>query len=137
MNEVQHDSVEARLRASEERFRLAQMAGGIGIFELDLASNEWEWTPQIAVLFGFDPDTAAPSFADWLRVVFVDDVPKIRAAMETATRTGSYYVEFRVRHADGSVHWLAGKGEVAVDQVGGARPRRGAPYGKSEGKGFL
>src|SRR3984893_17693623 len=134
MNEVQHDSVEARLRASEERFRLAQMAGGIGIFELDLASNEWEWTPQIAVLFGFDPDTAAPSFADWQRVVFTDDVPKIRAAMETASRTGSYYVEFRVRHADGTVHWLAGKGEIAVDQVGGARRLRGAYYEISERK---
>src|SRR5690348_14909818 len=100
MNEVQHDSVEARLSASEERFRLAQMAGGIGTFELDLESYEWEWSPQIAVLFGFDPQTRKPSFADWERAIFIDDVPKARAAIETATRTGNYHVEFRVRHAD-------------------------------------
>jgi len=130
----QHDSVEARLHASEERFRLAQMAGGIGTFELDLASNAWEWTPQIAVLFGFDRHMRKASFADWERAIFSDDVPKVRAAIETAARTGNYYVEFRVRHADGTVHWLAGKGEIAVDKVRGARRLRGAYYEITERK---
>jgi PAS domain S-box-containing protein len=134
MNEVQNDSVEARLRASEERFRLAQMAGGIGTFELDIRSDAWKWTPQIAALFGVDPHTAKSSFTDWERAVFVDDVPKIRAAIETATRTGNYYVEFRVRHADGTIHWLAGKGEVAVDKARGARRLRGAYYEITERK---
>jgi len=134
VNEDQRDSVEARLRASEERFRLAQMAGGIGTFELDLASNEWAWTPQIAVLFGFDPHARKPSFADWERAIFIDDVPKLHAAIATATRTGNYYVEFRVRHADGTVHWLAGKGEIAVDKVRGARRLRGAYFEITERK---
>jgi PAS domain S-box-containing protein len=134
MNERDTDSVDARLRASEDRFRLAQMAGGIGTFELDLISNQWEWTPQIAVLFGFDPETREPSFAAWERAIFVDDVPKVRAAIETAARTGRYYVEFRVRHSDGTVHWLAGKGEVGVDEAGSTRRLRGAYYEISERK---
>jgi PAS domain S-box-containing protein len=134
MNEDRNDSVEARLHASEERFRLAQMAGGIGTFELDLASNELAWTPQIAVLFGIDPHTPKSSFADWERAIFIDDVPKVRAAIETATRTGNYYVEFRVRHSDGTVHWLAGKGEIAVDKVRGGRRLLGACYEITERK---
>ncbi len=33
---------------------------------------------------------------------------------------GAYYVEFRVKHPDGSLHWIAGKGEAAKD--GDGRP---------------
>ena len=111
MNEDERDTkdIEARLRTSEERLRLAEAASGVGTFELDLIVGRWEWTPQVAVLFGFDPQNPASSFTDWERAIFIDDVPKLRAAIETAKRTGVYHVEFRVRHADGSVHWLAGK----------------------------
>ena len=52
---------EQRLKATEERFRIAQVAGGIGWFEWDLMTDAWEWTPHVAVLFGFDPDTPRPT----------------------------------------------------------------------------
>src|SRR6185437_1078409 len=90
MNDGERDrrEIEARLRISEERLRQAEAAGGIGMFELDLISDLWEWTPQVAVLFGLDSRSAGTSFADWERAIFVDDVPKVRAAIETAERTG-------------------------------------------------
>src|SRR6185437_2188741 len=94
----------AGVKASEERLRLAEAASGLGTFELDLVSGRWDWSRQVATLFGFRPDEAEPVFTAWERVVFVDDVPKIRAAIESAKETGSYYVEFRVTHANGSVH---------------------------------
>jgi PAS domain S-box-containing protein len=128
MNENERDKkdIETRLLASEERLRLAEAASGVGTFELDLESDLWEWTSQVAVLFGFDSRTPKPSFADWEPAIFVDDVPKLRAAIETATRTGNYNVEFRVRHSDGSVHWLAGRGQIASDETQHARWLRGA-----------
>ena len=49
--------------------------------------------------------------------IFVDDVPKIRAALEAAKESGNFYVEFRVRRADGRLHWLAGKGQIAARTV--------------------
>ena len=113
MSRDQQSSLEKQLHASEERFRLAQSAGGIGTFVLDLASNEWEWTRQVAELFGFGSHAPGTIFREWERAIFADDVPKVRAALEAAARTGTYYVEFRVKHPDGSVHWLAGKGESA------------------------
>jgi PAS domain S-box-containing protein len=136
MNENERDTkdIETRLLASEERLRLAEAASGVGTFELDLESDHWEWTSQVAVLFGFDPRSPKPSFADWEPVIFVDDVPKLRAAIETATRTGNYNVEFRVRHSDGSVHWLAGRGQIASDETQHARWLRGAYHEITERK---
>ena len=110
----------ADARAPLERVHFAEQAGGIATFEIDLRSNEWTWTPQMAVLFGFAADAAKPSMAELERVIFADDVPKLRAAVESAARTGSLLAEFRVRRGDG-MHWLAAKGATLADETGHAR----------------
>jgi PAS domain S-box-containing protein len=109
------------LGASEKRAHVAELAGGIATFEIDLVSREWLWTPQIATLFGFDADAAKPSIADVERCIFVDDLPKLRAAVDAAVRTGSYAAEFRLRRRDGGVHWLAAKGATHDDETGRVR----------------
>jgi PAS domain S-box-containing protein len=133
--EYSREHIESRLRETEERFRLAQIASGIGWFEWDLATNEWQWTPYVAILFGFDPDVPKPSFSEWERAIFIDDVPKLHAAIERAAQTGAYYSEFRVRHPDGSSHWIAGKGEARKDGNGRAGLVSGVYYEISERKG--
>ena len=124
----QGDDREARLRASEERLRLVEAASGIGTFEVDLASGEWDWTPQVASLFGATPQSPKTAIAAWARVVFPDDLPKLQAAMECAKTTGAFDVEFRVKHADGGLHWLAGKGAVIRNEADLSRRLRGALY---------
>jgi PAS domain S-box-containing protein len=108
-------------RGLGEWIPVAQLAGGTGTFKLDLASNRWEWTPQIAVLFGFDPEIPRPRFEDWESAILADDVPKVRSALDSARRDGFYYVELRVRHRDGSIRWLAGRGNVEPNASG--KPR--------------
>jgi PAS domain S-box-containing protein len=112
---------DATAASPEAWVREAQLAGGTGTFRLDLRSNRWEWTPQIAVLFGLDPAGAGPRFEDWESTIFADDVPKVRAAIKSAMTGGSFYVELRVRYPDQSVHWLAGKGHTKADDIG--KPR--------------
>jgi PAS domain S-box-containing protein len=128
------EQIEQRLYASEERLRLAQAAGGVGWFEWDLATGEWECTPYVAALFGLDPATPRSSFAEWESAIFFDDVPKLHAAAEYARQSGAFYVEFRVRHPDGSVHWIVGKGEIAKDESGRAQRVAGVYYDISERK---
>jgi PAS domain S-box-containing protein len=120
--------IERRVHTTEEWFRLAQTASGIGWFEWDLSSNEWEWTPPIATLFGFGPAAPGPSFLDWEGAVLADDLPKLHAAVAAAAETGTYYAEFRVTHPDGSRHWIAGKGEAIKDEGGRRRWIAGIYY---------
>ena len=81
--------IEQRLRATEERFRIAQAAGGIGWFEWDLVTDAWECSTHVAILFGFNPATPRPLFADWQPAIFIDDVPKLRSAVEVAGERGA------------------------------------------------
>jgi PAS domain S-box-containing protein len=90
----------------------AESASGIGTFAVDLASGDWDWSQQAAVVFGIDPQQTERSFAKLQQVIFIDDVPKIHAVLANAPSTGSYSVEFRVRHPDGSLHWIAAKGRI-------------------------
>jgi PAS domain S-box-containing protein len=111
---------EERMRASEDRLRLGEATSGFASFGLDLDTGNWDWSPQAAHLFGFDPARAGRSIAKW-HAVFVDDIPKIEAAIDAASQTGRFYVEFRVRHSDGSLHWIAGKGHVADSSANSLR----------------
>jgi PAS domain-containing protein len=84
--------------------------------------------------FRFRPETPRPRFADWQPAIFIDDVPKLRSAIILATERAPYYVEFRVTHPDGTVHWIAGKGEITKDEIGQARRVAGVYYDISERK---
>ena len=47
------------------------------------------------------------------QAIFIDDVPKIRRVhWRTRRRQAASSVEFRVRHPDGSLHWIAAKGRI-------------------------
>ena len=125
-------ALEARMQAAEDRLRVAEAASGFGTFEIDLDSKDWDWSRQVAMLFGLDPQTAGRSFSSWESAIFVDDVPKIHEAFRAARRTGTFYVEFRVKHSDGRLHWIAGKGQVAVGEP--SSMLRGALYEITERK---
>jgi hypothetical protein len=105
---------EERLRASQERLRLGEIAGGIATFEYEYAKARWNWSAQAAAIFGLD----IQKLDHWKKAVFIDDVPKINAAVEAARHAVDCYVEFRVKHPDGSLHWIAANGQI------GAEPRR-------------
>src|SRR5215216_3185457 len=133
-NRSEPQEIERQLQETEERFRVAQAAGGIGWFEWDLTTDAWESTAPVASLFGLAAGERRPRFADWEPVIFFDDVPKLRAAAEQARESGAFYTEFRVRHPEGLLRWIAGKGEVSRDQTGGPRWLTGVFYEITERK---
>jgi PAS domain S-box-containing protein len=123
-----------RRRLSNEQLRVAEAGSGIGAFEIDLTSDRWVTTPQVAVLFGFTPTTSSQSLTEWEPVIFPDDLLKLRAAINTASPDKAGNIEIRVRHADDSIHWLAVKGEFVQAGSGHAPRLRGICYDITERK---
>jgi PAS domain S-box-containing protein len=125
---------QSHLPVSDDRFRRAQAVSGTGLFEWDLETDQLEWTPPVAMLFGFDPDMPRRFFAEWEPAIFMDDVPKLHAAVNAAGATGSFYCEFRVGYQNGDVRWIAGKGQAIKDATDKPRWLAGAFYDISDRK---
>ena len=66
---------EAQRRSDDasERLRVAQEAGGIGMFDIDVAHQRAAWTPQLEHLFGLPIGSHDGTVDFWLRHVHPDD----------------------------------------------------------------
>lgn len=127
-----HDRAE-RIKDLEEMLRVGATAAGTATFEWRVEEKRWRWSPYGGALFGFPPDAEDDSLQGWEQVVFADDLLKLRTAAEEALASGSFSIEFRVRHPDASVHWIAAKG-IALGKDSSHRLLRGACFEITERK---
>jgi PAS domain S-box-containing protein len=109
---------EEALRESEERLQLAYEASGMGAWDLDLATGEAIWTPQLYALLGIDP--SLPASAElFFRHVHPDDQKGLRAAFDRSIETGDIFeASFRIQRADGAIRHLSGRGRIVRREAG-------------------
>ncbi len=114
--------VEARthaLRESEDFARLALSAvSGVGVWTYDATTDRFVCDAAIAELCGFDPATGAEglSAADFLANVHPDDRSRLAASIaEGLMQADDLDHEYRLMHADGSVHWILSRGRTYFD----------------------
>jgi PAS domain S-box-containing protein len=133
VNGTEKNESAQRTHPSEERLRLAEAAGEIGSFDLDLDTGRWDWSRSAASLLGLNSDSPE-SLAHWEKAVFFDDVPKIAAAVEAASKTGDFYVEFRITRPEQPVRWIVARGELMDAPHTSPRKLVGAIYDITERK---
>jgi PAS domain S-box-containing protein len=115
---VQHRET-AALRASEKRLRLAVTGGNIGIWERDLVTDRLFPSDQLTVMFGLPAGGEGLTLEKFREAIYPDDRVRVDAAIELSIeRRSSYDIEFRVVHADGSLHWIETKGRCEYDDDG-------------------
>ncbi len=111
---------EEALRESEERLRLAQQAGRVGVFDRDLQNNTAVWTPELEELFGVPAGTFEGRPEDWAKRVYPEDLPRLRSFLQEwmqSERTENTW-EYRFIRADGQVRWMEGRGRIFRDPSG-------------------
>lgn len=99
-------AMEAKLRTASDRLNLAQEAGDIGLFDVDLVSGTNYWTPQLETLFGLELGGFGGTLAHWKALVHPEDVARVSSTFESAVQSGDDRVEFDfriVRQNDGQV----------------------------------
>ncbi|HYF22750.1 MAG TPA: PAS domain S-box protein, partial [Caulobacteraceae bacterium] len=100
------------------RLSAAQKAGGIGIMDWDVASGEIYWSEEFRRNWGFDAETK-PSYALMLERVHPEDRHLIEQSKDRAWGEGALYeAVYRVPQPDGTIKWLAGRGEVVFGDDG-------------------
>lgn len=100
-----------------ERLALALQSTDLGFWDFDLVNLRGSFTKACAEIFGL-PHAAEPgqiSYEEWLDAIHPEDRAKAHEATTSAqdpSGDGTYDVEIRIRHPDGSVRWATAKGKM-------------------------
>lgn len=109
-----------RARVSEERLRLALDAAHMGTWDWDLLNNKISYSATAAANMGV-AEVAVDTYESFLESVHPEDRQVLEQIINTAiAQRTDYDVEFRVVWADGSIHWIAARGQVYYSETGTA-----------------
>lgn len=119
MEELRQQTERAQL--SEERLRLALEAAQMGIWDWDILSGKVTQSLTTEVIHGLDPGSFEGTLKSFLSSLHPEDQELVSQALHSTLKEGSdYNIEFRVLWSDGSVRWVASKGQVYYDNTGKA-----------------
>ncbi|HYR35288.1 MAG TPA: PAS domain-containing protein, partial [Burkholderiales bacterium] len=119
-------SAEDELRVSEERFALAVIGAKDGIWDRDMRTDMVYLSPRAQEISMGRPSDGVDvrHEAEWRKWhhIHPDDVARREAAMREHLkgRTPQWEGEWRVRHQDGSYHWVHARGICTRDASGRA-----------------
>lgn len=109
---------EEALRESEERLRIALDAAKLGMWYWNLESDTLTFTEQCKALFGLPADTVM-SYQVFLDALHPDDRQRTNEIVNHSIEEHENYdIEYRTVWPDGTVHWIAAKGNCLYDSTG-------------------
>ncbi len=113
-------NAEAKLRESEERFRLAGRATRDAIWDWDLRKGHVWRSEGFHTLFGYELDEVGVDIDWWLERIHEDDRQRVLAEIPSPGTSNSQQcnVEYRFRRADGSYADVFDRGFVMLDEDG-------------------
>ncbi len=101
------------LAESEERLRLALVAGRMGVWDWNVRTGGLKWSDSLEPLHGLAPGTFGGTFDHFQQLIHPDDRGAVNGAIRQSLEAGGeFYVEFRNVLQNGSIHWIAGSGKV-------------------------
>lgn len=108
-------NAEVALRRSQERFELAVLGSGDGLWDWDRETGESYYSPRWKSMIGYEDHEIAHNLVEWETRLHPADRERVLAVLGacTAGKETAYEVEYRFRHRDGSYRWILDRG-VAV-----------------------
>lgn len=107
------------LESDRQRWELAVSAGGVGSFDWDLVTDRLDWDDRLMELFGYAGDEFVPHIDSFTSRLHPEDVePTAAIISEAISVSGRYRAEYRVVWPDGTIRWVAARGQVTRDVEG-------------------
>jgi PAS domain S-box-containing protein len=119
---IERKRIEDEFHAKDARSRLALTAAPVGLWDWDLQTGQFYWSPQVGTLLGVAPGSVRGTQNELLAIVHPDDREIVVLAMRRALEPQRADVTFdhRVLRPDGSVQWCVWTGEIIRDHDGKA-----------------
>ena len=105
---------------TDDRYRRAAAAGGVGVWDWNLATGDIYVDPVLKGLLGYEDHEIRNHLDDLGRLVHPDDAVRVfeRAQAHIRGETPAYEIEHRMIHRDGSVRWFLARGTVTRNEAG-------------------
>ena len=101
--------LEAALRESEERFRIAEKVGKMGHFAWNVVKGSITVSPYLETIHGLEPGTFKGGFENWLAMVHPDDKKMIAEFIQQAfnQKLKEAAFDIRILRPNGEVRWVS------------------------------
>ncbi len=121
LTDLTEHRVQERLRASEERLRLALSAGRMGTWDWDIPAGRVLWSEGQFALLGLRPGEVEPSYDAWLGSVHPDDRARVAQELDQSrANRAEWFCEYRCVHPDGAARWVEARGRYEYAHDGAA-----------------
>ena len=122
MNQELDRRVQERTKELEQASELMSMAlktSQAGLGEWDWRSNATVWDDRGREIIGFTSEEEMLSSDGWLNRIHPDDREQVLSHSQKSMETGErFWLEYRVIHDDGSLHYVLGTGQMKKDTNG-------------------
>jgi len=100
--------IEARLKVSDERLRLALDSTQIGIFEWNVTKGHVYYSPGLWSLLGYEHSRMPSTLEVWQSLIHPDDLPIYRKRTESQLNGIAAFIdpEYRVKSRTGDWRWV-------------------------------
>lgn len=110
-----------KLEITQQNLELAVRASNTGLWDWDIQSGYTFLSPVWKAQLGYASHELENHFDTWISLLHPDDRETARDKVQAFLATEEmklYENEFRMRHKDGSYHWILARGEKQYDQHG-------------------
>lgn len=110
----------------EARLRFAAQAAGFGTYDLDCATGDSVWSPELRIMAGLPPDDGPLSTEQAESLIHPEDRQRFLDKLWSSLNPkggGEFEYDHRLLRPDGTVRWVRTKGRTFF--VGEGRHRRG------------
>ena len=117
--------IEARLKVSDERLRLALDSTQIGIFEWSVSAGHVYYSPGLWAMLGYEHGRMPSTVEAWQSLIHPDDLPLYRRRTESQLNGIASFIEpeYRVRARSGDWRWVYTRAKSVTTSPDG-RPSR-------------
>lgn len=116
--------IEARLKVSDERLRLALDSTQIGIFEWNVPVSHVHYSPGLWAMLGYEHSRMPATIEAWQSLIHPDDLPLYQRRVDSQLNGVATFIdpEYRVRSRSGEWRWVYTRSKTVATASG--RPTR-------------
>ncbi|WP_448212827.1 PAS domain-containing protein [Colwellia sp. MEBiC06753] len=129
----QRKATELLIQDQNQRMALAADSAGIGVWDLNVLTNEITWDDWMYKIYGVEPKQFGGAIDAWKRALHPEDIEQLSATLNSVIeRGGKINTQFRIRWPNGEVRHIKASAISKSDETGRVTNLVGVNYDITE-----